>query len=129
MRIHRQAQRCSSGTTCRREPGRLGVPDTRLGVPDTRLAQNLAGVRPMPLHCSRDLGHGPGAGSGLLPQLPPPTCSRPVSSVGLGLYCMRFCTAVSRPLLSYCSSLCDLRLMSMVTFVSKRMLLSFFDVP
>ena len=27
--------RCSSGTTCRREPGRLGVPDTRLSVPGT----------------------------------------------------------------------------------------------
>ena len=31
--------------------------------------------------------HGPGAGSGLLPRLPPPTCSRPVSGVGLGPFC------------------------------------------
>jgi hypothetical protein len=30
--------------------------------------------------------HGPVAGSGLLPRLPPPTCSRPVSGVGLGLF-------------------------------------------
>jgi hypothetical protein len=43
---------------------------------------------PMPPHYSRDLEHGPGAGSGLLPQLPPPTCSRPVSGVGLGLFVM-----------------------------------------
>jgi hypothetical protein len=31
------------------------------------------GLRPMPLHCSRDLGHGPGAGSVFLHRLPPPT--------------------------------------------------------
>jgi hypothetical protein len=43
------------------------------------------GLRPMPPDYSRDLEHGPGAESGLLPRLPPPTCSRPVSGVGLGL--------------------------------------------
>jgi hypothetical protein len=53
-------------------------------------------------HYSRDLEHGPGAGSGLLPRLPPP-----------------FLASVSRPLLSRCFSLCDLRL-----FVNKWMLLS-----
>ena len=31
--------------------------------------------------------HGPGVGLGLLPRLPPPTCSRPVSGVGLGPFC------------------------------------------
>jgi hypothetical protein len=31
------------------------------------------GLRPMPPHYYRDLAHGPGVGSGLLPQLPPPT--------------------------------------------------------
>ena len=30
----------------------------------------------MPPHYYRDLAHGPGVGSGLLPRLPPPTCSR-----------------------------------------------------
>jgi hypothetical protein len=44
-------------------------------------------LRHAPLHCSRDLGHGPSAGSGHLPRLPPPTCSRPVSGVGLGPFC------------------------------------------
>ena len=33
------------------------------------------GLRPKPPHNSRDLGHGPGAGSGLLLRLPPPACS------------------------------------------------------
>ena len=47
-------------------------------------------LRHVPPRCSRDLGHGPGAGSGHLPRLQPPTCSRPVSGVGLGLFCMRF---------------------------------------
>jgi hypothetical protein len=45
------------------------------------------GLSYMPPHYSRDLVHGPGAGSGLLPRLPPPTCSRPVSGVGLGPFC------------------------------------------
>jgi hypothetical protein len=45
------------------------------------------GLRPMPPHCSRDLGHGPGVGLGLSPRLPPPTCSRPVSGVSLGPLC------------------------------------------
>jgi hypothetical protein len=52
--------------------------------------QGSTGLRPMPPHCSWDVEHGPGAGPGLLPRLPPPTCSRPVSGVGLGLFCMRF---------------------------------------
>jgi hypothetical protein len=46
-----------------------------------------------------EVAHGPGEGSGLLPQLPPPTCSRPVSGVGLGLFACGFCTAVSQSLL------------------------------
>ena len=41
----------------------------------------------MPPHYYRDPAHGPGMGSGLLPRLPPPTCSRPVSGVGLGPFC------------------------------------------
>jgi hypothetical protein len=42
----------------------------------------------MPPHYSRDLAHGPGVGSGLWPQLQPPTCSRRVSGVvGLGPFC------------------------------------------
>ena len=45
------------------------------------------GLSYMPPHYSRDLVHGPGAGSGLLPRLPPPTCSRPVSGVGVGPFC------------------------------------------
>jgi hypothetical protein len=49
-------------------------------------ARRARTVRPMPPRFSRDLEHGPGAGSGLLPWLPPPTCSRPVSGVGLGLF-------------------------------------------
>jgi hypothetical protein len=55
-----------------------------------------------------NLGHRPRAGSGLLPRLPPPTCSRPVSGAGLGLFCAGFFPAVSLPLLFYSSSLCDL---------------------
>ena len=47
------------------------------------------GLRPTPSHYSRDLEHGPGAGSGFLPWLPPPTCSRPVSGVDLGLFVLR----------------------------------------
>ena len=35
----------------------------------------------------RDPAHGPGVGSGPLPRLPPPTCSRPVGGVGLGPCC------------------------------------------
>jgi len=66
-----------------------------------------------------DLEHGPGAGSGFLPRLPPPTCSRPFSVVGLGLLVMRvLCRSLPVPALN-CFSLCDLRL-----FVSKRMFLS-----
>ena len=77
-------------------------------------------LRPVPPHCSRDLGHGPGAGSVHLTRLQPPTCSRPVSGVSLGHFCMRGFNAVSRPQLSCCSSLCDgLRC---ATVVSKRML-------
>jgi hypothetical protein len=53
------------------------------------------GLRPMPPHYSRDLEHGLGAGSGLLPWLAPPTCSRPGSGVETtrrsGLGCAR-CT-------------------------------------
>jgi hypothetical protein len=41
----------------------------------------------MPPHYYRDLAHGPGVGLGLLPRLPQPTCSRPVSGVGLGPFC------------------------------------------
>jgi hypothetical protein len=37
--------------------------------------------------CLLDLAHGPGVGSGLWPQLQPPTCSRRVRSVGLGPFC------------------------------------------
>jgi len=44
------------------------------------------GLPPMPPQYSRHLGHGPDAGSGLLPRLPPPACSRPVSGVVLGLF-------------------------------------------
>jgi hypothetical protein len=58
-----------------------------------------AGLRPMSPHYYRDLEHGPGAGSGLLPRLPPPTCLRPVSGMGLGPYVSRFLTAVCRGLL------------------------------
>jgi hypothetical protein len=72
-------------------------------------------LRHVPPHCSRDLGHGHGAGSGHLPRLQPPTCSRSVNGVGLGLFICGFFTlftAVSRAQLSCCSSLCDVRLLS-----------------
>jgi hypothetical protein len=66
----------------------------------------------MPPHCSRDLGHGPGAESGLLPRLPQPTCSRPVSGVSLGLsLCGFFYRGLPAPAL-HGFSLCDLRLSS-----------------
>ena len=84
-----------------------------------RLFVNELMLLSFPPHFSRDLEHGPGAGSGILPRLPPPTCSRPVSGVGLGLLSCGFLAAVSRPLLSVYFSLCDLRV-----FVNKRMLLS-----
>jgi hypothetical protein len=72
----------------------------------------------MPPHYYRDLAHGPGVGSELLPRFPPPTYSRPVSVVGLRLFLScGFLAVVSRPLLAYCFSLCSLRL-----FVIKRML-------
>jgi hypothetical protein len=67
----------------------------------------------MPPHYYRDLAHGPGAGSGILPLLPPPACSRPVSGVGLGLFSMRGFFGLPAPALN-CFSLRDLRL-----FVSK----------
>jgi hypothetical protein len=75
-------------------------------------------LRPMPPHYSRDLGHGPGAGSGHLPRLPSPTCSRLASGVGLGRFCMGFfhcgLPAPALPLFS----LCALRL-----FITKQMFL------
>ena len=74
-------------------------------------------LRPMPPQCSRDLGHGPGAESGVLPRLPPPACSRAVSGVGLGLFVWKGGgAAVSRDLLF--TFACDLRM-----FVSIRMFL------
>jgi hypothetical protein len=79
----------------------------------------------MPPHYYRDLAHGSGVGSGLLPRLPPPACSRPVSGVGLGLFL--FCgllAVVSRPLLAHRFSLCDLQLL-----VIKRILVSRFSPP
>ena len=79
-------------------------------------------LRHVPPHCSRDLGHRHGAGSGHLPRLQPPTCSRSVSGVGLGLSLCGFFTlftAVSRPQLYCRSSLCDFRLLSVnVSFPS-----------
>ena len=41
------------------------------------------GLHPMPPHCSPDLGHGPSAGSGLLPRLRLHTCPRHVCGVSL----------------------------------------------
>jgi hypothetical protein len=86
--------------------------------PQLHGSRGSTGLHPMPPHYSRDPAHGPGVGSGLWPRLPPPTCSRPVSGVGLGpfLFC-GLLAAVSRPLLAYCFSLCDLR-----PFVITRML-------
>ena len=56
------------------------------------------GLRPIPPHYYRDPAHGPGVGSGLLPRLPPPTCSRPVSGVGLGPFVMRLlCCSLPAP--------------------------------
>ena len=56
------------------------------------------GLRPMPPYYSRDLEHGPGVGLGLLPWLLPPTCSRPVSGLGLGLFVMRLpCCGLPAP--------------------------------
>jgi len=64
------------------------TPDGALAVQPPGLSYtNHWEVLPMPPHYYRDLAHGPGVGSGLLPRLPPPTCSRPVSGVGLGLFC------------------------------------------
>jgi hypothetical protein len=60
-----------------------------------------------------------GAGSGLLPRFPPPTCSRPVSGVGLGVFCIRFLTAASRPLLS---TVFALRSAAVVSILSRTIL-------
>jgi hypothetical protein len=68
------------------------------------------GLRPMPPHCSRDPAHGPGVGSGLLPRLPPPTCARPVSGVGLGPRCYTASLLWShgpRPSPVFRSAICD----------------------
>ena len=64
----------------------------------------------MPPHCDREPAHGPGVGSGLLPRLPPPTCSRPVSGVGLGPF--RYAASLlrspgPRPPPFFCSAICD----------------------
>ena len=70
----------------------------------------------------RDPAHGPGVGSGLLPRLPPPTCSRPVSGVGLGLFCYAaFLLLSPGPCSPTVFSLCNLRL-----FVDERMLFPLF---
>ena len=68
------------------------------------------GLRPMPPHCSRDPAHGPGVGLGLLPRLPPPTCARPVSGVGLGPRCYTASLLWSsgpRPSPVFRSAICD----------------------
>ena len=68
------------------------------------------GLRPMPPHCSRDPAHGPGVGSGPLPRLPPPTCARPVSGVGLGPRCYPASLLWSpgpRPSPVFRSAICD----------------------
>jgi hypothetical protein len=57
-----------------------------------------AGLRPLRHHYYCDLAQGFGVGSGLLPRLPPPTCSRPVSDVGLGL--LLLLAVIKRMLLS-----------------------------
>ena len=72
----------------------------------------------MPPHYYRDLAHGPGVGSELLPRLPPPTYSRPVSGVGLGPFCYAASLPWSPGPCPRPVSHCDLRL-----FVIKRMLL------
>jgi hypothetical protein len=64
----------------------------------------------MPPHCSRDPAHGPGVGLGLLPRLPPPTCARPVSGVGLGPRCYAASLLWSpgpRPPPVFRSAICD----------------------
>jgi hypothetical protein len=87
-------------------------------------------LRRVPPHCSRDLGHGHGAGSEHLPRLQPPTCSRFVNGVGLGLsLCGVFTlfTAVSRPQL-YCLFFA----LRFSTVVSKRIVSpknTLFDLP
>jgi hypothetical protein len=62
--------------------------DTASG-PQLHGSLGSTGLRHMPPHYSLDLEHGPGAGSGLLPRLPTPACSRPVTGVGLGLFVVR----------------------------------------
>jgi hypothetical protein len=67
----------------------------------------------------------PGLYEVILPRLPPPTCSRPVSGVGLGLFLFcGFLAVAFRALLGPCFSLCNLRL-----FVIKRIFLSLFNTP
>ena len=71
------------------EPGRYDDYHDSLGS---------TGLRPIPPHYYRDPAHGPGVGSGLLPRVPPPTCSRPVSGVGLGPFVMRLlCCSLPAP--------------------------------
>jgi hypothetical protein len=56
------------------------------------------GLSYTPPHYYRDPAHGPGVGSRLLPRVTPPTCSRPVSSVGLGPFVMRLlCCSLPAP--------------------------------
>jgi hypothetical protein len=66
--------------------------------PQLHGSMGSTGLRPMPPHYYRDFAHGPGVGLGLLPRLPPPTCSRPVSGVGLGPVVMRLpCCGLPAP--------------------------------
>jgi hypothetical protein len=70
-------------------------------IPPHCLSLNVSVSLPhfvIPPHYYRDPAHGPGVGSGLLPRVPPPTCSRPVSGVGLGPFVMRLlCCSLPAP--------------------------------
>ena len=70
----------------------------RAPLPPSTDSLGSTGLRPIPPHYYRDPAHGPGVGSGLLPRVPPPTCSRPVSGVGLGPFVMRLlCCSLPAP--------------------------------
>ena len=106
--------RCARGRACRRPPVERRTIRQRRGATFARLrlhgSLGSTGLRPMPPHCYRDPAHGPGVGSGLLPRLPPPTCSSPVSGVGLGPCCYAASLLQSpapRPPSVFRSAICD----------------------
>ena len=84
-----------------------GPPKVRPRSPQGKQSQKGRFAR---AHCQRDPAHGPGVGLGLLPRLPPPSCARPVSGVGLGPSCYPASLLWSpgpRPSPVFRSAICD----------------------